>query len=144
MIIKSIEVDGTFKYLWLKTVKDVDLSQHCARCLIGDYDNRINKDVKEKHNIELDYRYVYYLCGVSLPYKWENNFHLAFRYKKGGMIDYYSNGIHVVIEDAEMLPIDEKYNNTHDKNYRVKAYCTCRNWQFANYFETHLKGGGLQ
>jgi ParB-like chromosome segregation protein Spo0J len=24
---------------------------------------------------------------------------------------------------------------------RTKSYCTCRNWQFANYFETHMKRG---
>jgi hypothetical protein len=144
MIIREIKVESAFKYLWLKTVKDVDLSQHCARCLIGEYDNRINSNTKEEQDIELNNGYIYYLCGVAYPYKWENNFHLAFRYKKGGMIDYYSNGIHVVIEDAEALPIDEKYNNPLDKHIKIKAFYTCRNWQFANYFETHLKDGGIQ
>ena len=43
--------------------------------------------------------------------------------------------------DAEHLPIDAKYNNPADVHYRTKSYCTCRNWQFANYFETHLKRG---
>ena len=38
MRIKNMTVTSTFKYLWLKTVTDVDLSQHCAKCLIGEYD----------------------------------------------------------------------------------------------------------
>lgn len=140
MIIKSIEVEGTFKYLWLKSVRDVDLSRHCARCLIGDYDGRINNRLREAHDIELDGD-VYYLCGVSQPYRWENNFHLAFRRKDGNTIDYSSNGVTVRIEGAERLPIDAKYNNQADRHYRTKSYCTCRNWQFANYFETHMKRG---
>lgn len=48
---------------------------------------------------------------------------------------------HMVIEGAERLPIDEKYNNPSDSHYRTESYSTCRNWQFANYFETHLKRG---
>ena len=41
----------------------------------------------------------------------------------------------------DMEPIDAKYNNPADMHYRTKSYCTCRNWQFANYFETHMKRG---
>lgn len=141
MIIKEMEVERPFKYLWLKAVKDVDLSKHCARCLIGNYDNRINSNTKEVNNVELNDGDIYYLCGVALPYKWENNFHLAFRHKEGGTVAYSNNGITVFIEGAEKLPIYEKYNNPHDKHFHTKSYCTCRNWQFANYFETHLKGG---
>ena len=33
MEINHISVNANFKYLWLKTVKGVDLEQHCARCL---------------------------------------------------------------------------------------------------------------
>ena len=141
MIIKKMEVERPFKYLWLKAVKYVDLSKHCARCLIGNYDNRINSDTKVVHDVELNDGDIYYLCGVAFPYKWENNFHLAFRYKDGSNIEYSNNGITVKIKDAERLPIDSKYNNPLDKHIHNKAYYTCRNWQFANYFETHLKGG---
>lgn len=140
MIIKSIEVEGTFKYLWLKSVRDVDLSRHCARCLIGDYDGRINSRLTEAHDIELS-EDVYCLCGVSSPCKWENNFHLAFRRKDGSAIDYSSNGVTVRIEGAERLPIDAKHNNPADRHCRTKSYCTCGNRQFANYFETHMKRG---
>lgn len=140
MIIRSIMVKGDFKYLWLKSVEDVDLSKHCARCLSGVYDDRVNAKLKEAHDLELDGD-VYYLCGVSRPYKWENNFHLAFRRKNSSNIECSDNGVSVVIEGAERLPIDDKYNNPSDSHYRTESYSTCRNWQFANYFETHLKRG---
>lgn len=70
-----------------------------------------------------------------------DHIHLAFRRKDGSTIDYSSNGVTVRIEGAERLPIDAKYNNPADRHYRTKSYCTCRNWQFANYFETHMKRG---
>lgn len=140
MIIRSIKVDGEFKYLWLKSVSDVDLSKHCARCLVGDYDGRVNAKLREAHDIKLDGD-VYYLCGVSQPYVWEKNFHMAFRRKDDSNVEYSDNGVSVVIEGAERLPIDEKYNNPFDIHYRAKSYSTCRNWQFANYFKTHLKRG---
>lgn len=95
---------------------------------------------KGAHDLELDGD-VYYLCGVSRPYKWKNNFHLAFRRKNGSNIECSDNGVSVVIEGAERLPIDDKYNNPSDSHYRTESYSTCRNWQFANYFETHLKRG---
>lgn len=140
MIIKEMRVDNTFKYLWLKTVKDVDLSQHCARCLIGDYDRRINSGTSEAHDIELNDGDIYYLCGVAFPYNWNNNFHLAFRHKDGGTIEYSHNGVSVVIENAERLPIDAKYNNPFDRHFKTKSYYTCRNWQFANWYKTHIRG----
>lgn len=51
MRIKNMTVTSTFKYLWLKTVTDVDLSQHCAKCLIGEYDTRINNRITEAADI---------------------------------------------------------------------------------------------
>lgn len=140
MIIKSIEAEGTLKHLWLKSVRDVDLSRHCARCLVGDYDSRINNRLREAHDIELGGD-VHYLCGVPQPYRWENNSHLAFRRKDGSTIDYSSNGVTARIEGAERLPTDAKRNNPADRHYRTRSYCTCRNRQFANYFETHMKRG---
>lgn len=51
------------------------------------------------------------------------------------------NGVTARIDGAERLPIDAKYNNPADRRHMTKSYCTCRNWQFANYFETHMKRG---
>ena len=133
--IKHMNVNKPFKYLWLKKVEDIDLSVHCAKCLVGQYIDAINTKQKAYTDIELQDG-IYYLCGVALPYKWDNNFHLAFKYSKGSQITYDSNGISVVIQDAIQLPIDEKYIDTNNAKARFKTYRTCRNWQFAHYLNT--------
>lgn len=138
MKIKKIIVSSKFRYLWLKTVEDVDLSQHCARCLIGEYDSRIKADIIQKRNIELTDS-VYYLCGVAFPFDWNNNFHLAFRPCQGSTIHYENNGIEVVIEDAEQLPISQDNVDMTNPKAKFGSYRTCRNWQFAHWFNDNLK-----
>lgn len=133
MKIKSINVTGDFKYLWLKTVENVDLSVHCARCLIGKYDNRI-KPFKGLRTDLLLTDNIYYLCGVSSPYRWENNFHLAFKPCEGSSVEYSNNGIDIVIENAERIDISDKYIDSRNINAGKRDYFTCRNWQFANWF----------
>lgn len=137
MKILELDVQSRFAYLWLKEVIDVDLSQHCAKSLIGSYNTNINASIKHIENLEISDK-VHYLCGVAVPYKWNNNFHLAFKYSPGNILDYVSNGIHVMIQDAEMLPISPDYIDPHDPNIKKKTYRTCRNWQFAHYFAKHL------
>lgn len=82
MKINKIIVKNNFMYIWLKSVDDVDLTKHCAKCLIGEYNESINKHTRVNNNIQLDNEKIYYLCGVSKPYVWDNNFHLAFKKKK--------------------------------------------------------------
>lgn len=138
MKIKTLEVNGNFKYLWLKTVEDVDLSQHCAKCLIGKYDNRISPEKCIYKDIDLQDKY-YYLCGVSKPYNWSMNFHLAFRPCNGNKIAFSKNGICVEIEDAEIIEISPNNINLLDVNAGKKAFSTCRNWQFAHWFAREIK-----
>lgn len=135
MKISKLLVTGKFKYFWLKSVEAVDLSKHCARCLIGEYDERINSTQTEYLNLHLD-RDIYYLCGVTQPFIWKNNFHLAFKAKEGSKISVNKNGVLIEIEDAEQLPISPKYILDTSKG---TAYLTCRNWQFANYFKSHIE-----
>lgn len=130
--IKTLDVNAPFRYLWLKHVTGVDLSVHCARCLVGKYMDNISPRVPHTADIQLD-NGVYYLCGVSLPYIWANNFHIAFEYSEGSHIECESNGISVVIENAVALPISEEYIDQSDPNAWRKEYRTCRNWQFAHY-----------
>lgn len=106
--------------------------------MIGDYDSRIDARTVKLQNIELQDG-IYYLCGVSSPYRWKNNFHLAFRNCKGSNIDYDFNGIHVVIKDAEQLPISFDNLNQQHPCYPKPAYRTCRCWQFAHWFNDNVK-----
>lgn len=137
IIIKSITKSKPFMYFWLKSVKDVDLSKHCAKCLIGEYSDEVNAAQEYVENIILEDG-VYYLCGVSKPYNWNKNFHLAFKCAEGKSIQYSNNGVEVIIENAEALPISPEYIDPDDVNYRKKEYSTCRNWQFAHFFKKHL------
>ncbi|MBS5134859.1 MAG: hypothetical protein KHZ05_05380 [Oscillospiraceae bacterium] len=137
MRINTLSINADFKYIWLKTVEAVDLSQNCARSLIGEYDKRITPGRKTVHGLDLKDS-VYYLCGVAQPFRWENNFHLAFRPAPGKSVHYESNGIVVDIADAEQLPIPEDYIDMEHPKAKIKAYRTCRNWQFAHWFKRNL------
>lgn len=136
MKIVKMKIKNNFKYLWLKTVEDVDLSVHCARCLIGKYDERISNKKTIYNNIELDRNKIYYLCGVTEPFNWNNNFHIAFRYKEGSVINIEENKVELYIENAERIEINEKYIKDFTKG---KQFTTCRNWQFANYYNEVIK-----
>ena len=130
--IREINVDGAFRYLWLKHVTGVDLSVHCARCLLGEYDNRISADTRHASGLVLPNAPFHYLCGVSSPYVWARNFHLAFREKEGYIVEVARHGIRIVIEDAEEVPFGESDIDPLDPYAHLKAYRTCRNWQFAH------------
>ena len=44
----------------------------------------------------------------------------------------------VDIADAEQLPISEDYIDMEHPKAKIKAYRTCRNWQFAHWFKRNL------
>jgi len=133
-IIETIEITERFRYLWLKYVTGVNLEQHCAKCLKGQYSKKINPHVNGFEKIVLDESHAdyYYLCGVSIPYKWEKNFHLAFKYMQGSIIELERLGIKIKIRGAELIPIIPTPLSEIDSFHKHDpAYNTCRNWQFA-------------
>ena len=135
--IRQLHITAPFRYLWLKSVTGADLNVHCARCLMGQYDERISNTTVELRDMELTPAPFCYLCGVSMPYKWSNNFHLAFREKPGATLEVDRLGIRVVLENAEEIRFgwqDIPLLAPHSDN---KAYSTCRNWQFAHWFARH-------
>lgn len=134
MRIVKLENNGSFKFLWMKTVRSVDLSVHCAKCLLGTWDSRISHEKKVIENIEL-YNCVYYICGVAYPWCWSKNFHLAFEPCEGENIDFDCNQVHIVIEGARALPILEENIDPLDPHIKEDIYRTCRNWQFAHWFK---------
>lgn len=137
IIIDNIKIDQILKYFWLKNVKDVDLNQHCAKCLIGEYNKKINAFEKEFSNIQLE-NGVYYLCGVSYPFIYDNNFHLAFKYSENSNIEIQRNDVSIYMKNAVELPINAEHIDLTHSKAKFKSYYTCRNWQFANYFKKHL------
>ncbi len=134
----DLKITGSFRYLWLKYVTGVDLEVHCAKCLVGEYSTAVKKDVGETELIELDEfpAKIFYLCGVAIPFKWENNFHLAFEEATGEEFRVDELGISVTVRNAHRLPITtEAMNEINHPRIGNKSYSTCRNWQFANYLK---------
>lgn len=137
-----MKVEAKFRYLWLKLVTGVNLEEHCAKSLLGEYDARFSSTTKEIDDIELASAPFYYLCGVSVPYVWAKNFHLAFREKEGYIVEVKRNGIHIVIENAEEVTFSEADIPPTDPHIKSKTYRTCRNWQFAHKVKHGFTGGG--
>ena len=138
MIIEEFKTDASWKYFWGKYVTGVDLSVHCARCLLGEYESAFGAGTKRLHNLQLKPKSkVFYMCGVSSPFVWEKNFHLAVMESKGGVVEVERNGVRVKIVDAKELPIVFNADECTDYRKRFPRYATCRNWQFATLYR-HL------
>lgn len=135
MLVERLLVSKPFMYVWLKHITGYNLSVHCAKSLLGTYDERVNKSRKEYEPFELE-NGVYYLCGVSLPYVWKNNFHFAFMPCEGQTAIKDYNGISIIVQNAVELPISNKYIDWSLPKAHLPAYYTCRNWQFANFLRS--------
>ena len=125
-----------FRYLWLKYVTGFDLSVHCAKCLVGQYSQYFKiGGVQTRSAIGLrlfeSYARYYYLCGVTTPFRWEDNLHLAFEYEKGSQVVYWDGKTEIVIRDARRIDIKELPSYDLDPHGKLAEYHTCRNWRFA-------------
>ena len=139
--IRTLKNNREWLYLWGKYVTGINLEVHCAKSLLGNYSKKIVKNKSLMKDIKLD-EYnsnIFYLCGVSKPYRWNENFHIALRYKEGNNITIERNGLYLEIENAEEIPIDFDINKCTHKNKFKKEYSTCRNWQFANIYKSSIE-----
>jgi len=131
----SIKIGSTagFKYLWLKTVTGFDESCHCAKCLIGRHSKDFGKHMKPDEFIELPYKQgtLLYFCGVTVPYVWEANMHLAGIVKAGAIsATQLHNGTDLEVIGMERVAIlPDKALELFPE--RGKDFLTCRNFQFA-------------
>ncbi|MCB2228728.1 MAG: hypothetical protein KQH53_18780 [Desulfarculaceae bacterium] len=132
----QIVVSGSFRYMWLKYIQGVDLDQHCSSGLLGPFSEKVGPTMGANPKAALNEAeaLAYYLCGVTLPYRWADNFHLAFVYDPESEIDIERHGIKVRILGAREVPIHEVDPERCLAKHHLhkKAYATCRNWQFAN------------
>lgn len=137
MKINELTVKSACRFLWLKKVVDVDLSKHCSKSLIGDYIETIQAEQEHYENVDLQ-NGIYYLCGVVVPFIWENNIHLAFRYSAGDRVKIDNDFYKVDIEDAELIEITKEQIDYTLPKAKFKTYNTCRNWWFANWFKKNI------
>jgi hypothetical protein len=117
-------------YFWAKHVRGFNNTKHCARCLIGSYEKSISASMPfGVWNDILLTGDALYICGVSKPYRWEKNFHLAVKNGAGRLERALYNGVKVIIEDAEEIVFDGEKARIKYPNLGPE-YITCRNFQF--------------
>lgn len=121
-----------FKYFWMKNVTGFDESVHCARCLRGSYHKLtgVRMPVNDRVPIFAKDGDVIYLCGVSTPYRWSNNFHVAARIKAGSVIHARTHAGDIVnLYDCERIQFDDTEARRRFPHLS-EAYLSCRNFQF--------------
>lgn len=135
MIIRSLRINRHYRYLWLKHITGVDLSQHCARCLIGDYERTVNRATRECRDIVLGDKYVaHYLCGVI---NYADNLHCAIMRKDGAHTEAHDEKFDIVIDGGVIVPISAASIPASAPHAGERAFYTCRNWQFANWLKAN-------
>lgn len=136
--IKKLIIKDRYRYIWLKYVKDVDLSQHCAKCLIGTYESRVNANTYEYTDLVLEESPYYYLCTV---WQYATNIHLAFREKEGSKIIIDNDYYYAEIINAERIVFDKSRIDVTLPQANRSTYNTCRNWWFANWIYDEVRNG---
>lgn len=130
VIIRKLDIKKNYRYVWLKYVNGFDLSQHCAKCLCGTYESRIKRNITQYRDMELPPSKYYYFCAVQT---YPTNIHLAFEEAEGEEIRIDDERYSIVIENARQIHFDDSRINPALPGARLKAFTTCRNWQFANW-----------
>ena len=131
-------ISAPFRYVWLKYVAGVDLEVHCARCLLGLYDSRIGPRAAGDFDLNQSDAQTLYLCGVSSPYRWSANVHVAWQVAEGEGFAFEENGISGRVENGRRLVIPRPVPRRALTHGEQRPYFTCRNWQFAVRYGPHL------
>jgi hypothetical protein len=121
----------------LRYVQSVRLDVHCARAFRGPYQPHLSPGgLLVAAPVPLDHAdaRVYYLCGVTSPYSWDDNLHVAFAYSPGTTLDVREHGVQARIANAVRLPIPPSRPRPDLPFGHLPSYYTCRNWQFATSF----------
>lgn len=133
-----LEILKKCNFFWLRAIKDVDITQCCAKCFIGEKDNRVYYGTLHKSEAIVDLivnQYpdakAYYLCGLSDRFIWNLNTHIAFVPDPNSEVRVENDRIKLLITNARRINFwDYTPNPT---GYFTKEQRGCRNWIFANY-----------
>ena len=135
-----LEIRKRCEFFWLKYIQSVDITQCCAKCFNGPFDNRfwgkttgVSKALLEFDVTPPPGTLACYLCGLSDGYVWRLNTHVAFVQDPDSEIHIDSDRIRLDITNARRINFwDYKPNPT---GIFTKRQRTCRNWIFANYIK---------
>jgi hypothetical protein len=143
---------GPLRYLWLAYIDSVDLTQHCKKAFVGETSQRVATRLIQDAAAPVIFRDVtldeaparaFYLCGVSTPYVWAKNVHLAFVYDSNAAIDFEAGAVRARLHNARQLSIVAQDIDPSHPKATDTHYATCRNWQFAWTFEKMRRHGEL-
>ena len=133
-----LEIRKKCNFFWLRDIRDVDITQCCAKCFIGGKDNRVYYGTLHKSKAVLDIEIqqhpdakAYYLCGLSDGFVWELNTHCAFVPASGSEVRIDNDRLFLVITNAKRIHFWDY--TPHPRGHCTKEQRTCRNWIFANY-----------
>lgn len=130
----TIHREGTYSSLWLKGIRAVRLDRHCIETFVGTRYPVDRLAVDQTVTLELPAtEHALYLCGVSAPYRWAENAHLALVPASGAEWSGSAmvKGLEVTVAGA--VPIFDWGENDVDPNHPMFGdglYRTCRNLQF--------------
>lgn len=140
----------SMRHLWMKYVFGVNLDFHCINSLLGIRSEIVKPSILgSSDEIELAEAFppYYYICGVSVPYVWSNNFHLAFTHAPGKLLEYRSDregaGFEWVVANAERVEVSESMIDRSHPWATESKFRTCRNWQFAHFVNSYIKESEL-
>ncbi|MFE2346059.1 hypothetical protein [Kitasatospora cineracea] len=130
-----------YRHLWLKYITGADLSRHCAVSLHGRYSRAVDETITTV-TVDLNefpHAIAWYLCGVTKPYRWEDNPHLALEAAPGHTQTLAVQDLTVHLDGVRPIPITNEHIPNDDPRAAVAVFGTCRNWWFANYL-VHVRG----
>ena len=135
-----LEVRKKCNFFWLRDIRDVDISQCCAKCFIGGKDNRVYYATLHKSDAVVDIivkqhpeAKAYYLCGLSEGFEWAQNTHVAFVPDVNSEVHIDNEKIKLDITNARRIHFWDY--TPHPVGNFTPQQRTCRNWIFANYIK---------
>lgn len=135
-----LDIKKKHSFFWLRGIRNVRIDKCCAKCFIGEVYHEVYEGTryKEKAHVELDIQpdpsiKAYYLCGLSLGFRYADNTHVAFVPCTGHNVEIENDKIHLVIADARQIDF-QGYQPNPSGQFSAEQR-TCRNWIFANYIK---------
>ena len=129
-----------YRFFWIKYVKSVNLEEHCQPCLKGptskllgtrDIGGATTSVIKADLMLNESAAEFIYICGVTEPYNWASNFHMALRVQAGESCRKTWPGIDIELESAVELEISDAHMDQEFHRFVERLYRTCRNAHFA-------------
>ena len=135
-----LEIRKKCNFFWLRDIRDVDITQCCAKCFIGQKDNRVYYATLHKAEAVVDIfvqqspkAKAYYLCGLSDGFVWALKTHVEFVPDRNSEIHIDNDRIKLDITNARRIHFWDYVPNP--QGVFTQQQRTCRNWIFANYIK---------